>query len=341
MRKLRVLALMHEDLVPPDSIDGLSEKQIQEWKTEFDVTATLSELGHNVFKLGVWSDLGVINQALTEFRPHLVFNLLEEFHGITLYDQHVAAYLELMKQPYTGCNPRGLMLSRDKALAKQILQYHRIPTPRFVVYPKGRKVNPPKRLDYPLIVKSTVEDASLGVSDSNLVRSPDELVDCVKGCHESVQTDALVEEFIEGREFYVGVLGNQRLQLLPIWELLFTKLREGVPNIATAKVKWDYKVQQHLGVKTQHAKDLDEATANHIVRICKRVYRSLCLSGYARLDLRMRPDGRVYVLEANPNPNLSYGEDFAESAHEAGIGYEQLLERILSLGLHYRPLWRV
>ena len=130
MRKLRILALMHEDLVPPDSTEGLTEEQIQEWKTEFDVTATLSELGHDVFKLGVWSDLGVINHALSEFRPQVVFNLLEEFHGITLYDQHVAAYLELMKQPYTGCNPRGLLLARDKALAKQILQFHRIPTPQ-------------------------------------------------------------------------------------------------------------------------------------------------------------------------------------------------------------------
>ena len=341
MRKLRILALMHEDLVPPDSTEGLTEEQIQEWKTEFDVTATLSELGHDVFKLGVWSDLGVINHALSEFRPQVVFNLLEEFHGITLYDQHVAAYLELMKQPYTGCNPRGLLLSRDKALAKQILQFHRIPTPRFVVYPRGRKVSPPKRLDYPLIVKSTVEDASLGVSTANLVRSPDELTDRVQDCHQTVQTDALVEEFIEGREFYVGILGNQRLQLLPIWELVFTKLREGIPNIATAKVKWDYKVQEHLGVKTQQAKDLSEAVAKQITRVCKRVYRSLCLSGYARLDLRMRPDGRIYVLEANPNPNLSYGEDFAESAHAAGIDYEQLLQRIVRLGLSYRPLWRV
>ena len=123
--------------------------------------------------------------------------------------------------------------------------------------------------------------------------------------------------------------------------MVFTKLREGIPNIATAKVKWDYKVQEHLGVKTQQAKDLSEAVAKQITRVCKRVYRSLCLSGYARLDLRMRPDGRIYVLEANPNPNLSYGEDFAESAHAAGIDYEQLLQRIVRLGLSYRPLWRV
>lgn len=340
MRKYRVLALMHEDLVPPDSLEGHSEKEILEWKTEFDVCATLTEMGHQVLKLGVRNDLEVINRALDEFRPHVTFNLLEEFHGVTVYDQYVAAYLELMKQPYTGCNPRGLMLSRDKAIAKQILIFHRVPTPRFTVYPRGRTVKPPRRLDYPLFVKSTVEDASLGLSNDCIVHHPDELVDKVMGCHETVGTDALVEEYIEGREFYVGILGNQRLQVLPIWELRFTKLPEGEPNIATAKVKWDAAHQKRLGVKTQFARDLTETARKMIEHICKRVYRSLQLTGYARLDLRMRPDGRVYVLEANPNPNLSYGEDFAESAHKAGMPYEKLLDRIIGLGLRHRPLWR-
>lgn len=340
MKKLRVLALMHEDLVPPDSIEGLSEKQIQEWKTEFDVCATLTEMGHQVLKLGVWSDLGVVNRALDEFKPQITFNLLEEFHGVTVYDQYVAAYLELMKQPYTGCNPRGLMLARDKALAKQILSYHRIPTPRFVVYPRGKVVRPPKRLAYPLFVKSSVEDASLGLSSDCIIRDPDSLVEKVERCHAEVKTDALVEEFVEGREFYVGILGNQRLRVLPIWELLFENLPKGQANIATARVKWDYDYQEKLGVKTEPAESLSPSERRSIEHICKRVYRILCLSGYGRLDLRMRDDGRVYVLEANPNPNLSYGEDFAESAEVAGMGYEQLLERILMLGLGYRPAWR-
>jgi D-alanine-D-alanine ligase len=339
MRKLRILALMHEDLVPPDSTEGLSEQEIQDWKTEFDVTATLDEMGHEVLKLGVRSDLGVINQALDHFRPTITFNLLEEFHGVTVYDQYVAAYLELMKQPYTGCNPRGLMLARDKALAKQILLYHRIPTPRFVVYPKGRAVKPPKRLDYPLFVKSTVEDASLGLSRDCFARDPDQVVAAVEHCHREIGTDALVEEFIEGREFYVGALGNQRIELLPIWELIFSRLPEGEPNIATAKVKWDYEYQSKVGVQTRPARELAEVQRKSIEKLCKRIYRALCISGYARIDLRMRPDGRVFVLEANPNPNLSYGEDFAESAHKAGMKYERLLERIIGLGLRYRPLW--
>jgi D-alanine-D-alanine ligase len=264
---------------------------------------------------------------------------LEEFHGVAIYDQHVASYLELMKQPYTGCNPRGLMLSHDKALAKQILLYHRIPTPGFAVYERGRAIRPPRKMGYPLFVKSALEDASFGLSEASLVRDEQELIARVRYCHEKVGTDALVEEYIEGRDLYVGVMGNYRLRVLPIWELLFTNLPNGRPNIATAKVKWDFKVQRRLGVKTEAAKDLPAGVTETVTKLCKRIYRALCMSGYARMDLRLHPDGRIYVLEANANPNLSYGEDFAESAHTDGLPYEDLIRRILHLGLRYRPAW--
>jgi D-alanine-D-alanine ligase len=340
MKKLRVLALMDESLVPPDSLDGISDEQMLDWKSEYDVVTTLREIGHDVMKLGVSNDLNKIRDALVEWRPHITFNLLEEFHGVAIYDQHVASYLELMKQPYTGCNPRGLMLAHDKELSKQILQFHRIPTPKFSVYARGRTVRPPKRMKYPMFVKSTIEDASFGVSQESLVHDEEELVNRIRYCHLEVQTDALVEEYIQGRELYVGVLGNYRLQVLPVWELLFTNLPKGAPNIATAKVKWDYGIQKQLGVKTQAAKDLPDGVPEKIAHICKRVYRALCLSGYARMDLRMSPEGKLYVLEANPNPNLSYGEDFSESAETIGIPYEELIQRILNLGLRYRPAWR-
>ncbi len=157
--------------------------------------------------------------------------------------------------------------------------------------------------------------------------------------HEEFKTDALVEEYIEGRELYVGVMGNRRLQTLPVWEMLFKKMPEDVPHIATARVKWDEAYQKELGIVTQAAGGLDKSKREAIWRLCKRVYRVLCLSGYARMDLRMTDDGRVYVLEANPNPNLSYGEDLAESAEKAGVSYSQLIQRILSLGLSYKPQW--
>ncbi len=340
MKNLRILVLMHEDLVPPESLDGYTPKEILNWKTEYDVCATLREMGHQVQPLGVWDDLGKIREAIEEFKPHVAFNLLEEFHGVALYDQHVVSFLELMRQPYTGCNPRGLMLARDKALCKQVLTYHRILTPKFVIFPRGRKAKPTRRLTYPLMVKTNSEEASLGISQASIVHNDDKLVDRVAFIHEQVKTDALVEEYIEGRELYVGVMGHQRLTALPIWELKFTKSSERVPLLATAKVKWDQEYQEKIGVETSAAEELPEAMAAAIVKQCVRTYRELYLSSYARIDLRLAPDGRAYVLEANPNPNLSRGEDFAESAEKVGMSYEALLQKIITLGTSYKAAWR-
>jgi D-alanine-D-alanine ligase len=340
MKKLRVLVLMHEALVPPDTLEGHSDEEVLEWKTEFDVLHTLRDMGHEAVPLGVSDDLGIIRKAILEDKPHLVFNLLEEFHSVAHYDQNVVSYLELMRQPYTGCNPRGLLLSHDKALCKKILAYHRIPTPRFAVFPQGRAVKPSKRLKYPLLVKSNSEDASLGISQASVVQTDEKLKERVEFIHEQVKTDALVEEFIEGRELYVGVIGNRRLQTFPVWEMLFKNWPDDVPRIATRTVKWNTKFQKKHGIDTQAAQDLSAEAVERIQRLSKRVYRALTLSGYARMDFRMSVDGRFYVLEANPNPNLSFGEDFAESAEKEGVSYEALLQRIMSLGQRYEAAWK-
>lgn len=339
MRQLRVLALVAEQLVPPDSLEGHTDKEIDEWKTEYDVITTLREMGHQVEVLGLSDDLSPIRRTIKQFSPHIAFNLLEEFHGVVTYDQAIVSYLELIRQPYSGCNPRGLLISKDKALSKKIMSYHRIPSPRFMVFPLGRKVSKPKKLKFPIFVKSVIDDASLAISQSSVVYDEKELQERVAFVHEHTMADALAEEFIEGRELYVGIMGNDRLQTLPIWELWFTKSEAAI--IATRKVKWDRKYQEKLGVETGLAKDLSESTQRQITRICKRVYKALDMSGYARMDLRLRPDGKVFVLEANANPNLSYGEDFAESAEVGGLSYEDLLSKIIGLGLRYRAPWKV
>ncbi len=341
MRKLHILVLMHETLVPPESLDGYTDAQMQPWKSEYDVMVTLRDMGHEVQPLGVSDELAPMRDAIDSRRPHIVFNLLEEFHGVAIYDYYVVSYLELMRQHYTGCNPRGLMLSHDKAISKQILSYHRIPTPHFAIFPRGNKVKRPRRLHFPLVVKSLVEDASLGISQASIVHSDDRLADRVQYVHEQVGSDAIAEEYIEGRELYVGLIGNQRLQTLPVWEMVFRKMPEHLPHIATARVKWDLEYQKKYGITTRAAKDLEPVQCERISRLCKRVYRALSLSGYARMDLRLAEDGRVFVLEANPNPNLAYGEDFAESAEKVGISYEDLLQRILNLGLRYQAPWKV
>jgi D-alanine-D-alanine ligase len=340
MKKLRVVVLMDEDLVPPDSLEGCSEEELLTWKTEYDVLVGLEELGHHVIPLGVSDDLGVIRKALIREKPHIAFNLLEEFQGVALFDQHVISYLELMKQRYTGCNPRGLMLAHDKALSKKILAYHRILTPKFIVFERGRAVKISRhQAAYPLLVKSATEEASLGISHESIVNDDRQLRDRVAYVHDQLKTDALVEQFIEGREFYVAVMGNRRLQTFPVWEMIFKKLPDDVPNIATARVKWDPLYQKQLGVTTQAARGLPASVEAAISKLCKRVYRVLCLSGYARMDLRMTADHRVYILEANPNPNLSFGEDFTESAEAVGVSYGEVLQRILNLGMSYKPQW--
>ncbi len=341
MKPLRIIVLMHEDLVPPDSLEGKTDKEIASWKTEFDVFHTLKHLGHEVHCVGVRSNLDVIHQAIETHKPHIAFNVLEEFHGVSVYDQAVVSFLELLKQPYTGCNPRGLMLAHDKALSKKILAYHRIPTPRFYVFPIGRKMSRRKQYEYPLLVKSLTEEASAGISHASIVTSEEKLAERVEFIHRTLGTDAIAEQYIEGRELYVGIMGNQQLKNFPIWELTFENLPEDSPNIATAKVKWDEAYQRKVGIKTGLVHDLDPATVTRINKLCRRAYRQLNLTGYARMDLRLSPDGTPYLIEANPNPNLSYGEDFAESAHFAGIEYEELIQRILNLGLRYRAAWRL
>lgn len=340
IKKMRVLVLVDSDLVPPDSLEGYTDKQILEWRTEYDVVTNLKKMGHDVQVLGVSDDLGKIRKEVDQWKPHIAFNLLEEFHGVAVYDQHVVSYLELLRQPYSGCNPRGLLLAHDKALCKQILAYHRILTPKFVVCPLKRKVQTIRRLTYPLVVKSVSEEASLGIARASIVTNEEKLKDRVAFMHDHVKSDALIEEYIEGRELYVAILGNQRLQTFPIWELQFTKAGDNVPLIATAKVKWDEEYQKKLGVETKAAKDLSPEAAAAIVKQCVRTYRALFLTGYARIDLRLSADGRPYVLEANPNPNLTDGEDFSESAAAVGIGYQALLQRIMTLGRSYKAAWR-
>ncbi len=340
MKRLRILVLLHEGLVPPDSMDGCSDEEIDRWKVEFDVLATLENLGHEVHPLGVQYDLCPIRTAIHEFAPDIVFMLLEEFHGLGVYDSAIVSYLELMRQPYTGCNPRGMFLSRDKALSKKVLRYHRIATPRFAVFPRR---NPHARLPalrFPLIVKSVTEDASLGIAQASIVRDHDALAARIAFVQQRLNADALVEEYIEGREFYVGVLGNNRLETFPVWEMIFSGLPDDVAPIATAKVKWDRAYQQKYGIVTRAADDLSPALAARIARLGKRVYRELHMSGYARIDMRMNARDQVYVLEANANPNLSYGEDFAEAAETGGMSYESLVQRILKLGLAYDAPWK-
>ncbi len=331
-RKLRVLILCHESLVPPPGHEQMSEAEREDIRTESDVLATCEALGHEVRVVGLYDELLPLRRAIDEFQPHVAVNLLEEFQGLTVYDHNVVSYLELMRVPYTGCNPRGLVLGRDKAVSKKILSYHRIPVPAFATFRRGRKIRPPKHLPYPVIVKSLTEDASVGIAQASVVHTPDKLIERVEFIHRNVKTPAIAEQYIDGREVYVGVLGDRRLTVLTPWELFLDKLPADAPKIATRRAKWDRAYQERHDIYSGPALDLGEETQRVLERRAKRIYRALNLSGYARLDFRIDGKGEAWFLEANPNPELASDAEMAYSANASGMTYAQLIARILSLG---------
>ena len=340
MKPRRVLLLVHEDLVPPPEaeVQAMTDAEVEPFKTEYHVESELRARGHDVRVLGLYDELRPLRQAIEEFRPHVAFNLLEEFREKANYDYYMVNYLELHRTPYTGCSAPGLFLARDKALSKKVLAYHRIRVPKFMVVPRGRKVRRRSDLEFPLIVKALNEEASLGISQASLVHNDERLVERVEFVHRRLNTAAIVEQFVPGRELYLGVLGNQRLITFPTWELRIDHRPEGQPLIATEKVKWDLDYQERRGVEHGPANLAPEFEAK-VHKLARRIYRLLGLSGYARIDFRLHEDGRLFFLEANPNPQISDDEEFAHAAGAYGFSYPELLEKVISLGIRRAKQW--
>jgi D-alanine-D-alanine ligase len=331
-----VLLLTHQDFKMPEDISKVDPKEVANWKTEYEIAKALESLDHEMLILADVKEMLALRDALTSFKPHVVCNQLEEFFGVNIFAHYVLGYFELMHQAYTGCNPTSLILGDNKPVQKEILNYHRVPMPRFAIFPRGRVIKRPRKLPFPLIVKSTAEHSSLGIAQASVVTNDEKMKERVEFIHEKLQTDAMAEEYIEGRELYVAVLGNRRLQTFPIWEMDFGNLPEGSSRIATEKIKWDLEYQKKIGIKTGPAENLPEGVAARIHDLSKRTYRILGLNGYARMDFRLTVDGRVFLMEPNPNPDLGRAEDFAQSALRAGMDFEHLIQRVLDLGLEYQ-----
>ena len=261
---------------------------------EYDVVRTLKAIGHEVCVIGVHDDLTPIRATMDEFKPTITFNLMEAFDDVVVFDQNVVSYLELLKVPYTGCNPRGLTLSRDKALAKKLMAYHRIQVPDFLVVPIGGKAKLPKRLQFPLIVKSLTYESSTGISQASVVINEEQLHKRVQFIHDTILTPAIVEEFIDGRELYVGVMGNDRLQVFPVWEMSFAKMPDNNWRIATERVKWSVKYQKKHGIDTARRQLADEAIGEDAAPRQARLSRarSLRLRAYRLAHERERRDVR-------------------------------------------------
>ena len=332
-RKLKVLALFDiAEPLAPDR-DLTQELATPDWKTESDVLAALGSLGHTVEHLAIFDDLDLLRRKIESFAPDLIFNLADEFKNNRAFDQNIVSYLELHGVPFTGCGSTAQTLCKHKAISKKILSYHGIRVPDFATVAKGDRPVRPRRLKFPILVKPMNEEASLGISQASFVETDEQFNERVQFIHDSIKTDVIAEEYIEGRELYVSVLGDTRLQVFPIRELVFREVPPDEPKIATFKAKWDEAYRKKWGLENRFAENLDPVVVRAIHRTCRRIYRLLTIDAYGRLDLRLTPAGEPVFIEANPNPILASDEDFAQSALAAGLPYPKLIERIVRLGL--------
>lgn len=333
-KKLKVLTLFDAIAATTLDQDLSAELKTDDWKTEANVLEALRGLGHTAEHLAIFDNLDLLRQKVQSFEPDVIFNLADQFKNNRAFDQNIVSFLEMHGVPFTGCGSTGLTLCKHKGISKKILGYHRIRVPDFVTVARGKRCARPKRLKFPVLVKPLKEEASLGISQASLVETDEQFKERVQFIHEKFDSDVIAEEYIEGRELYVSVLGNLRLEVFPIRELVFKQVPPDEPKIATYRAKWDEEYRKRWGLQNQFAEGLDPALARDIEQICKRIYRLLTIDGYARLDLRVTAKNEVYFIEANPNPILAEDEDFAQSAMKGSVPYPQLINRILRVGLN-------
>ena len=323
------IAVVFDTLHPEwEDADYKQEIAAKVEEAEYDVARALLAKDHEVLMVGVAEQLAPVLERLAAFQPKLVFNGCESFRGHARHEYALATVLEMHGYRYTGSSPTGLLVARNKSLTKKILAHHAIRVPTFAEFRPGEKPVRPSELRFPLIVKPLLEDASVGISQASVVQDDDDLSARVKFIHEKFHQAAIVEELIEGRELYVGLIGNGTLQVLPIVELTFGET-EGDHRIATYKAKWDEEYRKRKKIKNVFAKGLTEEVTTKIADICTTAFHALWLQDYGRVDLRLTHDDQVYVLEVNPNPFLASENEMADAAEKAGLGYHDFIERIV------------
>jgi D-alanine-D-alanine ligase len=297
-----------------------------------EVHEALREAGHSPF----YATVDGTRESLAEMAKtecDLVFNLTGSWAGDDTKDIHLAAYLDLCGFKYTGAGPYGIHLSQNKSLAKKIFAFHGIRTPYFAGVYRGRLDWAHDNLSFPVIVKPAREDGSIGIEFNAVCESIKELMERIHDIHEKFDSPALIEEYIEGREMYVAVLGNANPVALPVVELDFSKLPEGTPKIAGTEVKWRTGTEAYRKTKSIIPTDLDEKTVKTLNETAIAAYQALELRDYGRIDMRLDQDGKVYVLEVNPNPWLHSKAEVAMAAKESGRSYPALIDEIVNFAL--------
>ena len=303
-----------------------------DWKTEKDVKVALTNLGHQVIPFGIFNDIEPFLKLVREEKPDLVFNMSEAFSGKRNFEPNLTALMQLMGVPFTGAGPMALQLCKDKGLTKIILGYHQIRTPKFLVAKKSKSIQSLKKFKFPAFIKPLQLESSEGISQVSYAENEKEALARVKFIHERLGVDAIIEEFIDGREVYVSILGNDKLSVFPPRELFFKEVPADEPKFATYRSKWDQDYRKKWGIDSGWIAEMPEATQKKIFEICKKIYRLLHIQGFGRIDLRIKDDV-IYFIEANPNPSIAKKEDYALSAGKAGVEYEELIAKIVSLSL--------
>ena len=326
----KILILVHKKLIPDleNEVDE-NDRDQKAWITEYDVSTALIKKGYSITILGLDSSLNELTLALESKIYDCVFNLLEEFNNQTQMESKVVSLMELYEQSYSGCSSKGLLIAKDKALSKKIFKFHHIDTATFFTMPLGRKKNPPKSIKYPQIVKCLYEEASFSLAKASVVSNREKLLSRIRYIHTKLHQDVICEEFIEGREIYLAVIGEKNLKTLPPMELFFENVENPQKEIYSSRAKWNEKHRQRNGIRTRPAQ-LNQNLLEKVINICKKTYRCLNLTGYARIDLRITKNNKIFVLEANPNPNIAKDDDFAKSASLKGISYEDLIESLIN-----------
>lgn len=330
-KKIKVILLFDSPYSKPRGYDFQEEFKHIDWDTERDVFGALKECGYEVSILGLFNDISILPEEIVEFRPDVIFNLAEVFNQKTHLDKNVASLLEMLDVPYTGAQPASLLICNNKGLSKKILSFHRIKVPNFHTFHRNRRVWFPKSLKLPIIVKPLSEEASRGISQASVVDNENSFIERINFIHQRMNADAIAEEYIEGRELYVSILGNKRIQVLPPREMKFGQLPNDEARIATYKAKWDDNYRAKWDIKSVFAGKLPNGVDKKIEDICKRAYRALNMQCYARFDIRITQNGTVYVIEVNANPCLAKCDEVAQSAERIGISYNQLIKKIITL----------
>lgn len=298
--------------------------------TEKDVYGALRRRGYEVSLLGLFDVLDPLLEEVRENKPDVIFNMAEMFRDQSHLEKNMAAFLEMLGIPYTGASSDNIFVTNNKALSKKILTFHKIKVPRFYTFYRGHRVWLPKKIKLPAIIKPLCEEASRGISQASIVDNEEMFLERVKFIHQNMNMDAIAEEYIEGRELYVTVIGDKRLQVLPPREIKFGELPEDA-RVATYKAKWDDNYRDRWGIKSVFAGKLPDGVEEEVQDVCKRAYRALNFKSYVRFDIRLTPEGQIYILEANANPCIARIDEVAQAAEKAGLLYDDLIEKIINL----------